>query len=98
MPRNLSVRRRGPTGQSGDRFGESALARAGPAGRLLRVGEQTPLRGSRRPAAKPLRLALLAAVLASAVVLTGCSEQSRHEWQNLAMPDPASVEGEHIFT
>jgi cytochrome c oxidase subunit 2 len=47
--------------------------------------------------AKPLRLALLAAVLTSAVVLTGCSEQSRHEWQNLAMPDPASEQGEHIF-
>ena len=48
--------------------------------------------------ARPLRLALLAAVLTSAVVLTGCSEQSRHEWQNLAMPDPASEQGEHIFT
>jgi cytochrome c oxidase subunit II len=47
---------------------------------------------------RPLRLALLAAVLTSAVVLTGCSEQSRHEWQNLAMPDPASEQGEHIFT
>ena len=31
-------------------------------------------------------------------MLTGCSEQSRHEWQNLAMPDPASEQGEHIFT
>ena len=48
--------------------------------------------------ARPLRLALLAAVLTSAVVLTGCSEQSRHEWKNLAMPDPASEQGEHIFT
>ena len=47
---------------------------------------------------RPLRLALLAAVLTSAVVLTGCSEQSRHEWKNLAMPDPASEQGEHIFT
>jgi cytochrome c oxidase subunit 2 len=45
-----------------------------------------------------MRLVLLAAVLASAVLLTGCSEQSRHEWQNLAMPDPASEQGEHIFT
>jgi cytochrome c oxidase subunit 2 len=45
-----------------------------------------------------LRLALLATVLTSAVVLTGCSEQSRHEWKNLAMPDPASQQGEHIFT
>ncbi len=62
------------------------------------MGEQTPLRGSRRSAARPLRLALLAAVLASVVILTGCSEQSQHEWQNLAMPDPASAEGEHIFT
>jgi len=44
------------------------------------------------------RLALLAAVLTSTVVLAGCSEQNRHEWKNLAMPDPASEQGEHIFT
>jgi cytochrome c oxidase subunit 2 len=66
------------------------------------VGEQTPLRGSQRhagrPARKALRLAGLAVVLVSVVVLTGCSEQTRHEWQNLAMPDPASEQGEHIFT
>jgi cytochrome c oxidase subunit II len=55
------------------------------------VGVQTPLRKARR-------LAVLAAVLTSVVFLTGCSEGSRHEWQNLAMPDPASEEGEHIFT
>jgi len=40
---------------------------------------------------------LLVAVSAVALLLTGCSEQSRHEWQNLAMPDPASEQGEHIF-
>ena len=62
------------------------------------MGEKTQLRTSRRATARPLRLALLAAVLTSAVVLTGCSEQSQHEWKNLAMPDPASAEGEHIFT
>jgi cytochrome c oxidase subunit II len=65
------------------------------------VGEQTPGRASQRtpgrPATKVLRLAVLAAVLTSAVVLTGCSEQSRHDWKNLAMPDPASEQGEHIF-
>jgi cytochrome c oxidase subunit 2 len=54
------------------------------------VGEQTPLR-------KVRRLAVLAAVLTSVVFLTGCSEQSQHEWKNLAMPDPVSEEGEHIF-
>jgi cytochrome c oxidase subunit II len=62
------------------------------------VGERITLRTTRRRTVKPVRLALLAAVLTSAVVLTGCSEQSRHEWKNLAMPDPASAEGEHIFT
>ena len=66
------------------------------------MGEQTPLPGSGRLAGRPahraLRLAGLAAVLVSVVVLTGCSEQSRDEWQNLAMPDPASEQGEHIFT
>jgi cytochrome c oxidase subunit II len=29
--------------------------------------------------------------------LTGCSGQTRHEWANLAMPDPATSQGEHIF-
>jgi cytochrome c oxidase subunit 2 len=29
--------------------------------------------------------------------LTGCSEKNRHEWANLAMPDPATTQGEHIF-
>jgi cytochrome c oxidase subunit II len=29
--------------------------------------------------------------------LTGCSGQTQHEWSNLAMPDPATAEGEHIF-
>jgi cytochrome c oxidase subunit II len=43
------------------------------------------------------RLALLAAVLTSAVVLSGCSAQSRHDWGNLAMPDPASEQGQHVF-
>jgi cytochrome c oxidase subunit 2 len=62
------------------------------------VGERNPLRTTRRRTARPVRIALLAAVLASAVVLTGCSEQSQHDWKNLAMPDPASEQGEHIFT
>ena len=31
------------------------------------------------------------------VALTGCSEKTRHEWANLAMPDPATAQGEHIF-
>jgi cytochrome c oxidase subunit II len=62
------------------------------------VGDQTPLRTTRRPSAKLVRLGLLAAVLTSAVILTGCSAETRHEWQNLAMPDPASEQGEHIFT
>jgi cytochrome c oxidase subunit 2 len=29
--------------------------------------------------------------------LTGCSEKTRHEWSNLAMPDPITTQGEHIF-
>jgi cytochrome c oxidase subunit II len=39
-------------------------------------------------------------VLAAAVLLvslTGCSEKTRHEWANFAMPDPATAQGEHIF-
>jgi cytochrome c oxidase subunit 2 len=40
---------------------------------------------------------VLAAALTSVVILSGCSEQSRHEWGNLAMPDSASEQGDHIF-
>jgi cytochrome c oxidase subunit II len=43
------------------------------------------------------RLALLAAVVASVVVLTGCSSQSQHDWKNLAMPDPATEQAHHTF-
>jgi cytochrome c oxidase subunit 2 len=31
------------------------------------------------------------------VTMSGCSEKTRHEWSNLAMPDPATSQGEHIF-
>jgi cytochrome c oxidase subunit II len=41
---------------------------------------------------------LLAAVLTSSVMLTGCSAVARHEWKNAAMPDPVTEQGEHIFT
>ena len=40
-------------------------------------------------------MALVGAVLL--VSLTGCSGKDRHEWANLAMPDPATAQGEHIF-
>jgi cytochrome c oxidase subunit 2 len=51
--------------------------------------------------ARPRRLARQAGVVLAAGVLllslTGCSEHTRHEWANLAMPDPATAQGEHIF-
>jgi cytochrome c oxidase subunit 2 len=40
-------------------------------------------------------VALTAVVLV--LTLTGCSEKDRHEWANLAMPDPATAQGEHVF-
>jgi cytochrome c oxidase subunit II len=40
-------------------------------------------------------VALTAVVLV--LTLTGCTQQDRHEWANLAMPDPATTQGEHIF-
>jgi cytochrome c oxidase subunit II len=41
------------------------------------------------------RVVLGAALLMLA--LTGCSEHTKHEWSNFAMPDPATAQGEHIF-
>jgi cytochrome c oxidase subunit II len=47
------------------------------------------------------RIVRSAGVVLSAIVLamtlTGCSEKDRHEWANLAMPDPVTAQGEHTF-
>ena len=61
------------------------------------MGLQTPLRASRRrddraaPARPPGRRSCLRGRPDRLL------EQTRHEWQNLAMPDPASEQGEHIL-
>ncbi len=44
-----------------------------------------------------LRRVALVAVLGAVVLVSGCSAQTQHEWKNLAMPDPATEQGEHIF-
>ena len=44
-----------------------------------------------------LRRAALVAVLGVFVLVSGCSAQTQHEWKNLAMPDPGTEQGEHIF-
>ena len=31
------------------------------------------------------------------LALTGCTSEQRHEWANLAMPDPVTAQGEHTF-
>jgi cytochrome c oxidase subunit 2 len=60
------------------------------------VGRQVPAASAAAP-----RLARRAGVVLGAAALlfalTGCSQHSRHEWANLAMPDPATAQGEHIF-
>lgn len=48
-------------------------------------------------ATSTLRRAALVAVLGAVVLVSGCSAQTQHEWKNLAMPDPATEQGEHIF-
>jgi len=40
---------------------------------------------------------VLLGAVALLVSLTGCSEDTKHQWANLAMPDPATEQGEHIF-
>lgn len=55
--------------------------------------------GSRRSAGrKPGRTSLLAALAASGVLLAGCSAETKGEWERLAMPDPASAQGEHTLS
>lgn len=52
-----------------------------------------------RPATAPgLRRVLILGVLAIGVLaLAGCSAESRGQWSRLAMPDPASAQGEHTL-
>jgi cytochrome c oxidase subunit 2 len=40
-------------------------------------------------------VALTAVILV--LTLTGCSEKDRHQWANLAMPDPATEQAHHTF-
>ncbi|MCW2793944.1 MAG: cytochrome c oxidase, subunit [Nocardioides sp.] len=44
------------------------------------------------------RVSLLAALGTTLVLLSGCSSESQGEWKRLAMPDPASTQGEHILS
>jgi cytochrome c oxidase subunit 2 len=56
------------------------------------VGQQ--LKRRPRPA---LRRAAVVALLGALVLLAGCSAETQHQWENLAMPDPATEQAEHIF-
>jgi cytochrome c oxidase subunit 2 len=44
-----------------------------------------------------LRRAALVATMGALVLLAGCSAETQGEWQNLAMPDPATEQADHIF-
>ena len=44
-----------------------------------------------------LRRAALVAAVGSLVLLAGCSAETQHEWENLAMPDPATEQAVGIF-
>jgi len=68
------------------------------------VGRQVPAASAatpRRPRRHMPGIARRAGVALTAVVLvlvlTGCSDETRHEWANLAMPDPVTTQGEHTF-
>ncbi|WP_253943944.1 aa3-type cytochrome oxidase subunit II [Nocardioides marmotae] len=60
------------------------------------MGLQLPPRGVGK-ARRGRRAILLAAVLGLAAVLSGCSADSQEEWKNLAMPSPATEQGEHTL-
>jgi cytochrome c oxidase subunit 2 len=57
------------------------------------VGQQ--LKRRPRPA---LRRAAVVALLGALLLLAGCSAETQHQWENLAMPDPATEQAEHIFS
>ncbi len=43
------------------------------------------------------RLALATAIAMTAVLLSGCTAEQRHEWENFGLPDPATEEAQGIF-
>ena len=57
------------------------------------MGLQLP----KRAAGNLRRVALLAALGTSLLLLSSCSSKTEGEWKRLAMPDPASEQGEHIL-
>jgi cytochrome c oxidase subunit 2 len=60
------------------------------------VGLQLPRRTAGKPATMR-RMAALAAVGISVLVLGGCSSETKGEWERFAMPDPASEQGDRIL-
>ena len=50
----------------------------------------------RRPRPALCRAAVVA-ILGALLFLAGCSAETQHQWENLAMPDPATEQAEHIF-
>ena len=57
------------------------------------MGLQLP----KRAAGNLRRVALLAALGTSLLLLSSCSSETEGEWKRLAMPDPASEQGVHIL-
>ena len=51
-----------------------------------------------RRAAGLVRRGALVASVGALLFLTGCSSEQQHEWQNFAMPDPATEQADHIFS
>ena len=39
----------------------------------------------------------MVAVAVAVALLSGCSAETQDEWRNLAMPDPATEQAQHIF-
>jgi cytochrome c oxidase subunit II len=61
------------------------------------VGLQLPGRSAGKPVTVR-RVAALVAVGITVLALGGCSSETQGEWERFAMPDPASVQGEHILS
>ena len=51
----------------------------------------------RRRMARLVRRGALVAAVGALLFLTGCSSETKHEWANFAMPDPATEQADHIF-
>ena len=61
------------------------------------MGQQLHRRSTQSRLSKVQRRAALVVAIGALVILAGCSAETQNDWKNLAMPDPATEQADHIY-